>query len=141
MRIVIAIFVLATALLAQMAQPHSSVNSQDLEHVAENTGIADAKITSTLTDCSLRPVRWQHMQGTLVLGKGKVLHEWWARIDPCQPRGTAALLCPNAESVTAGNWILDEERRATASALSEIDANGIKPHCGPKYSSWKTYQW
>jgi|SRR5207247_3843706 len=139
MRIVMAIFVLATALLAQMAQPHSSVNSQDVERVAENTGIANAKAISNFADCSSRGVRWEHMQGTLALSNGKILHEWWEKIDQCQPRGTA-LLCPNNETAMQVAWILNPKLRARGPVLTDTSEDGIKPHCGPKRSFWKTYE-
>jgi hypothetical protein len=92
-------------------------------------------------DCSVRPVLWQHLQGTFVLGNGKVIHDFYIRIDPCGPQklqGATALFCPKTEKTQASVVSLEEGISSLRSIPAAFDSNTIKPHCATKILYWNS---
>jgi len=130
MKATIAIVVFVRALSAQMRPVR--VASPMAEKPVGNVGIADVAAISNFRvhgDCNRAPARWQRMQGTLVLDNGKIVHEFWVRIDSCQSRGSVALFCPHGTSTNPDD-LVEQEISLQVSMQTDTDASDVTPKCG-----------
>jgi hypothetical protein len=131
MKAAIAVLILVSTLKAQDAPVHFS--SHYSENLAAIVGIADTAAISDFRvhgDCNRAPARWQRMQGTFVLDNGRVVHEFWVKIDPCLPQGSADLFCPQIATAAKPNDVLKQELDPQLSTRVDMAANGIMPKCG-----------
>ena len=103
-KLVTAVLSLSIALCAQEVQPSSAASSPQPENaVATDTTKANRSLfprVNFLAECLFGTVRWHHTGGTMMLSNGKVVHDFYIRINPCEPRGTVALLWPKMNELT-----------------------------------------